>query len=65
VGNAFDEHLQGFRAGRLRFSGDIGVSSLGMTDYPVELIFGAGSETFESGAKIDSFRLTLSVNHGF
>jgi hypothetical protein len=65
VGNAFDEHLQGFRASRLRFSGDIGISSLGLTDYPIELIFGMGSETFEQGGTIDSFRLTLSVNHGF
>ncbi len=65
VGNAFDEHLRGFRTGRLRFSGDIGVSSLGLTDYPIELIFGVGSETFEQGGTIDSFRLTLSVNHGF
>jgi hypothetical protein len=65
VGNVFDEHLQGFRPGRLRFSGDIGVSSLGASDYPIELIFGLGSETFESGGLIDSFRLALSVNHGF
>ena len=65
VGNAFDEHLQGFRTGRLRFSGDIGLSTLGLTDFPMELIFGMGSETFEQGATIDSFRFTLSVNHGF
>jgi len=65
VGNAFDEHLQGFRAGRLRFSGDIGLSTLGLTDFPMELIFGMGSETFEQGGTIDSFRFTLSVNHGF
>lgn len=65
VGNAFDAHLQGFRAGRLRFSGDIGLSTLGLSDYPIEMIFGVGSETFEQGGTIDSFRFTLSVNHGF
>ena len=27
VGNVFGEHLQGFRPGRLRFSGDIGIST--------------------------------------
>jgi|CZKU01.1.fsa_nt_gi hypothetical protein len=65
VGNVFDEHLQGFRPGRLRFSGDIGISSVGVGEYPIELIFGLGSETFEQGAEIDSFRATLAVNHGF
>ena len=65
VGNVFDTHLQGFRTGRLRFSSDIGLSSLGMGDFPIEAIFGLGSETFEQGAKLDSYRLTLSVNHGF
>jgi hypothetical protein len=65
VGNVFDEHLQGFRPGRLRFSGDIGLSSQGNGDYPLELTFGMGTETFERGGQVDSFRATLSVNHGF
>jgi hypothetical protein len=65
VGNVFEDHLRGFRTGRLRFSGDIGISTLGRTDYPVELIFGVGSETFEHGGTIDSYRFSLSVNHGF
>jgi hypothetical protein len=65
LGNVFDDHLRGFRAGQLRFSGDIGISSLGVTDYPIELIAGLGSETFERGGAVDSFRLSLSVNHGF
>ena len=66
VGNVFDTHLQGFRTGRLRFSSDIGLSSLSMGgDYPVEAIFGVGSETFEQGARLDSFRATVAVNHGF
>jgi outer membrane protein assembly factor BamA len=65
VGNVFGEHLQGFRPGRLRFSGDAGVSSQGSGDFPIELIVGLGSETFEHGATIDSIRVALSVNHGF
>jgi hypothetical protein len=65
VGNVWGEHLQGFRPGRLRFSGDIGVSSLTSSDYPIELVCGVGSETFERGATIDSLYLTVSVNHGF
>ena len=65
VGNVFGEHLQGFRPGLLRFSGDIGITTVGVSDYPIELIVGAGSETFEQGGQIDSIRATLSVNHGF
>jgi hypothetical protein len=65
VGNVFDDHLRGFRPGRLRFSSDIGISSVALGDYPLEAIFGLGSETFERGGTVDSFRVTLSVNHGF
>jgi hypothetical protein len=65
VGNVFDEHLQGFRPGRTRFSSDVGVSTLTSSDYPIELTFGLGSETFERGGRIDSFRASLSVDHGF
>jgi hypothetical protein len=65
VGNVFDEHLQGFRPQRLRFSGDVGVSTVLGGDYPLEALFGVGSETFEQGGTIDSVRVTLSVNHGF
>jgi hypothetical protein len=65
VGNVFDAHLAGLRPGRLRFSGSIGLSTVGTGDYPFELIFGCGSETFEHGGQIDSFRFALSANHGF
>ena len=65
VGNVFDAHLAGFRPGRLRFSGSLGLSTLGTGDYPLELIIGCGTETFEHGGQVDSFRLGLSANHGF
>jgi hypothetical protein len=65
VGNVFGEHLQGFRPELLRFSGDIGITTIGVSDYPIEAIVGVGSETFEQGGRIDSVRVTLSVNHGF
>ncbi len=65
VGNVFDEHLRDFRAGLLRASYAIGVESSGSPDNALEILFGIGSETFESGAKIDSVRLTVGTNHGF
>lgn len=65
VGNVFDAHLAGFDVERLRFSGDIGISSLGSGDYPIEAIAGIGSEPFDRGGSIDSVHVSLSVNHGF
>ena len=65
VGNVFGAHLQGFRPDLLRFSSDIGGTSLAVSEYPVEAIVGIGSETFAQGGQIDSVRFTLSVNHGF
>jgi hypothetical protein len=65
VGNVWGAHLQGLQLRQLRFSGDIGLSSRAVGEYPIEFVFGIGSETFERGGTIDSFRVALSVNHGF
>ncbi|MGO8995860.1 MAG: BamA/TamA family outer membrane protein [Polyangiaceae bacterium] len=65
VGNVFGEHLEGFRPELLRFSGDIGITTIAVSDYPIEAIVGFGSETFEHGGQIDSTRVMISVNHGF
>jgi len=65
LGNVFEEHLQGFRLGLLRFSGDVGITTVGVQDYPVAVIVGIGSETFEHGGQIDSVRVRLSMSHGF
>jgi hypothetical protein len=61
----FGEHLVGFRPDLLRFSGDIGITTLGVSEYPVQTIIGVGSETFAQGGAIDSVRAALLVNHGF
>jgi hypothetical protein len=65
VGNVFGEHLQGFRPDLLRLSGDIGITTVGVSDYPIEAIVGIGTETFEHGGQVDSIRAAISVNHGF
>jgi hypothetical protein len=65
VGNAFDQHLQGFRPDLLRFSGDIGLATPEKSGYPIEATIAIGSETFEHGGQIDSVRFKVSVNHGF
>lgn len=65
LGNVFGEHLQGFRFERLRWSGAIGVESTGSPDNSFQVMIGIGSETFESGGKVDSWRFALGTTSGF
>lgn len=64
AGNVFGEHLSGFAPKLLRMSGSIGVESVGSPDNSLQILFGVGSETFDQGAKIDSFRLAIGTTHG-
>jgi hypothetical protein len=61
VGNVFGEHLQGFDANLLRFSGALGIESDSSPDSSFELIAGFGTETFEHGAQVDSVRLAVGI----
>jgi len=63
VGNVFDGHLAGLAPGLLRFSGSIGLRSRSR-DNPLQIIFGVGSETFASGAQIDSIRFLVGTTNG-
>jgi hypothetical protein len=65
VGNVFGEHLSGFGVERCRWSGAIGVESVSTPDNSFQLMLGMGSETFESGAKLDSFRVAFGTTSGF
>jgi outer membrane protein assembly factor BamA len=66
VGNVFGEHLAGFEAKKLRWSGSIGFESAGVaTENPLQVMVGVGSETFEQGGGIDSFRLVLGTTRDF
>jgi hypothetical protein len=65
VGNAFGEHLEGFEPRLLRWSGALGVESTGSADSALQILLGAGSETFASGGKVDSLRLVIGTTHGF
>ncbi len=60
-GNVFGAHLDDFKPSLLRFSGSIGVETAGISNSPLQIIFGAGSETFEHGGQIDSFRLFIGT----
>ncbi len=61
VGNVFGEHLSGFDAKLLRFSGAIGIESDSSPDSSFELVFGVGTETFDHGGQVDSIRLAVGI----
>jgi hypothetical protein len=65
TGNVFGEHFDGFRAERARLSSALGIESSGSRDSIFQALVGFGSETFESGGKIDSLRITVGARHGF
>jgi hypothetical protein len=65
VGNVFGAHLSGFSPGKLRFSGAIGVEDTNPGDNRTQFLIGFGSETFESGGKVDSFRFLFGTTYGF
>jgi hypothetical protein len=61
VGNVFGEHLDDFDTRLLRFSGAFGIESDSSPDSNFEFIIGFGTETFEHGGQIDSFRLAVGL----
>jgi hypothetical protein len=65
AGNVFGSGFSGFALSKARLSGAIGVESAGSRDSVFQLLFGAGTETFENGAKIDSLRLSIGARSGF
>jgi hypothetical protein len=65
VGNVFGEHLAGFELQKFRWSGTIGIQSSGVSENPLQILFGMGSETFEEGGGFDSFRFVLGTTNGF
>ena len=65
VGNVFGVHLAQLSPGLMRFSGSIGLGTVGSTDESIEALVGFGTETFDHGAQIDSIRVVLGTNRGF
>ena len=61
VGNVFGDHLEGFDTRLLRFSGAFGIESDSSPDSSFEFVVGLGTETFEHGAQVDSFRLAVGI----
>jgi hypothetical protein len=62
VGNVFGEHLEEFDPKLLRFSGAFGIESDSSPDSSFELVLGFGTETFQHGGQVDSFRLAVGIS---
>lgn len=65
TGNVFDAGLRGFDVGRLRFSGAVGLRTLSIPEAELELLTGFGTDTFDQGARVSSFRLAFGATHAF
>lgn len=65
VGNVFGEHLSGASVSSSRFSGAVGIESRGSKDSVFQLLFGMGTEPFDNGAKLNSFRVVAGARSGF
>jgi hypothetical protein len=65
LGNVFGPHLQGIRPGRARLSTAIGLETTGSRDVIFQALLGFGTETIESGADLDTIRVSLGVRSGF
>jgi hypothetical protein len=65
VGNVYGEHLSGISWGESRFSGAVGIESRGSRDSVFQLLMGFGTETFNSGADVNSIRVVVGARSGF
>jgi len=65
LGNVFGAHFEGLRPGRARLSTAIGLETSGSRDTIFQAIVGFGTETIESGAGLDTIRVSLGVRSGF
>jgi hypothetical protein len=63
VGNVFGEHFAGLRPGRARFSMAVGLETNKNQDSVFQALLGFGTETFESGAALDSIRFVIGVRN--
>lgn len=65
IGNVFDAGLDGLSADKLRLSTVFGIRSNSSRDHVFELLTGFGTETFERGARLTSFRLAFGATRAF
>ncbi len=65
TGNVFGEHLSNFSPRLLRMSAGTGLRTLSRLGEFSELLVGFGTETYEDGLRVTSFRLFFGGTRGF
>jgi hypothetical protein len=62
LGNVFGEHLEDFDPKLLRLSAALGLASDSSPDNAIHFLIGFGTETFDHGGQVDSFRLAFGTS---
>jgi outer membrane protein assembly factor BamA len=65
TGNVFGPHLEGIELGKLRLSSGVGLRTNRSPESQVEVFMGFGSDPFDTGFRISSFRFAIGATHGF
>jgi len=65
VGNVFAKHLENFDPALLRQSFGLGFRATGTRDHSFEFLIAGGTETFDEGSTLDSFRFVFGATSGF
>ncbi len=65
AGSVFGAGLSGFELGALRNSYGFGMAAVGAQDHPFQVLFALGTEPWEAGGAIDSFRFVFGTTAGF
>jgi hypothetical protein len=65
AGNVFGKGLSGFELASLRSSFGLGLAMLGSQDHTFQALVAFGTEPYDAGARIDSFRFALGTTAGF
>jgi hypothetical protein len=65
AGSVFGQGLSGFDLGAFRSSYGFGMAAVGAQDHPFQVLIALGTEPWESGAAIDSFRFVFGTTAGF
>ncbi len=65
VGNTFDSRFDGFELDRLRMSWGVGIAAVIERDHLFQFELGWGTDTFENGPNVESFRLAIGAHRDF
>jgi len=65
MGNVFGRNLSGFELAELRSSFGIGIQAIGAQDHVFQALVAFGTQPYDQGGHVDSFRFVLGTTAGF